>query len=92
MESDFREQRKAKKLTEEKLAALEEKWKAVKRDTREALAKAETIENAAFDLKAVNPNRLTREDKRTPIQLLDSITAKGLEADAALQALRQLVC
>ncbi len=90
LEDDFREQRKTKKLSEEKLAALEQKWKAVDRETREALAKAETIENAAFDLKAVNPNRVSKEDKRTPIQLLDFITAKGQEADAALKALRQL--
>ncbi len=87
---DFRDQRKAKKLSEEKLAALEEKWKTVDREAREALAKAETIENAAFDLKAVNPNRVTKEDKRTPIQLLDFITAKGHEADAALNSLRIL--
>ena len=90
LEDDFRESRKAKKLSEEKLAALEEKWKAVDREARESLAKAETIENAAFDLKAVNPNRVTKEDKRTPVQLLDFITAKGHEADAALKALRAL--
>ena len=90
LEDDFRESRKAKKFSEEKLAALEEKWKAVDREAREALAKAETIENAAFDLKAVNPNRVTKEDKRTPIQLLDFITAKGQEADAALQSLRAM--
>jgi type I restriction enzyme M protein len=91
LENDFREQRKAKKISEEKLAALEEKWKAVDREARDALAKAESIENAAFDLKAVNPNRVTKEDKRTPSQLLEFITAKGEEADQALKKLRELI-
>jgi type I restriction enzyme M protein len=91
LEDDFRESRKVKKISEEKLAALEEKWKTVDREAREALAKAETIENAAFDLKAVNPNRVTKEDKRTPTQLLEYINAKGQEADEALNKLRELV-
>jgi len=90
LEDAFREGRKEKKLNPEKLAALEEKWKAVDREARETLAKAETIENAAYDLKAVNPNRVTKEDKRTPAQLLEFIAAKGQEADAALKALLAL--
>ena len=90
LEYAFRDGRKEKKLNPEKLAALEEKWKAVDREARESLAKAETIENAAYDLKAVNPNRVTKEDKRTPVQLLDFIAVKGREADAALHSLREL--
>ena len=90
LEDAFRDGRKEKKLNPEKLAALEDKWKAVDREARESLAKAETIENAAYDLKAVNPNRVTKEDKRTPVQLLDFIAVKGQEADAALQSLRVL--
>jgi type I restriction enzyme M protein len=91
LEDDFREQRKAKELSPEKLNVLEEKWKTVDREAREALVKAETIENAAFDLKAVNPNRVTKEDKRTPAELLEFISAKGKEADKALTRLRELV-
>jgi type I restriction enzyme M protein len=91
LEDDFRERRKEKKSSPEKLAALEEKWKAVDREAREILAKAVTIEDAAYDLKAVNPNRVTKEDKRTPDQLLEFIAAKGLAADAALQSLRGLI-
>lgn len=91
LEDDWREKRKAKKTDEAKLAALEDKWKAVEREGREALAKGEAIEDAAYDLKAVNPNRVSDEDTRTPTQLLDFIGEKGLEADAALGRLRQLV-
>jgi type I restriction enzyme M protein len=91
LEDDFRERRKGGKTSPEKLAALEEKWKVVDREARETLAKAVTIEDAAYDLKAVNPNRVTKEDKRTPAQLLEFIAAKGLEADATLSKLRTLI-
>ena len=62
----------------------------MERAARESLAKAESIENAVYDLKAVNPNRATEEDTRTPVELLDFIAAKGREADAALSRLRTL--
>lgn len=88
LENEFREKRKAKKLSESKLAELEAKWKAVEREAREFTAKADAIENAAYDLKAVNPNRVTTEDKRTPLELLDFIAVKGREADEALARLR----
>lgn len=91
LENEFRERRKEGKLSPEKLAALEERWKSVEREARESLAKAETIENAAYDLKAVNPNRVTKEDKRTPVQLLSAIAERGQEADKALAKLRDLV-
>ncbi len=58
---------------------------------RDALAKAEAIENAAFDLKAVNPNHVTEVDLRTPADLLAEIEARGFQADAALAHLRSLV-
>jgi NAD(P) transhydrogenase subunit alpha len=59
--------------------------------TRESLAKGEAIEDAVYDLKAVNPNRASEQDTRTPTQLLDFITDKGRDADAALGRLRKLV-
>jgi hypothetical protein len=88
LKDKIRERRKAKKLAD---IELEEKWKAVEREARESLAKGDSIENAVYDLKAVNPNRVTKEDKRTPDQLLEFIAAKGLEADASLKALRGLI-
>lgn len=91
LEDQLREKRKAKSLPASKLAELEENWKSVDREAREAQAKGDDFENAAYDLKAVNPNRVTQEDKRTPTQLLDFITARGQEADAALNSLRGLI-
>ncbi len=42
-------------------------------------------------IKAVNPNRVSEEDTRTPTQLIDFIAEKGVEADAAPGRLRELV-
>ena len=70
---------------------MEEAWKAKLREAREASAKSETIENAVYDLKAVNPNRVNTEDRRTPLELLAFIDEKGREADAALGRLKELL-
>ncbi len=48
----------------------------------------EELEARRFDLKAVNPNRKSNEDTRTPEELLDIIEAKGREIDAAITELR----
>jgi type I restriction enzyme M protein len=71
--------------------AAAEAWKAKDREAREAVAKAVAIESAAYDLKAVNPHRVTEEDQRTPGELLAEIDAKGEEAEAALAQLRALL-
>jgi type I restriction enzyme M protein len=46
------------------------------------------IEDAVYDLKAVNPHRKPDVDARTPEQLMDIIEAKGREVVAALAVLR----
>jgi type I restriction enzyme M protein len=76
---------------EAKAAAAEAKWRATEREAREALSQAQGIEEAIYDLKAVNPNRTSEEDTRTPQELLDFIETKGREADAALAKLRGLI-
>jgi type I restriction enzyme M protein len=85
LDDAIKEKKKAKTLSDSQLAALEEERKNVERAARESLAKA------VYDLKAVNPNRASEEDTRTPSQLLDFIAAKGREADAALLRLRALI-
>ncbi|MFZ1681570.1 MAG: hypothetical protein WAT70_11190 [Rhizobiaceae bacterium] len=54
-------------------------------------AKATGIENAVYDLKAVNPEKTSDTDTRTPEELLDIIAAKGREIEAALALLRDPV-
>lgn len=58
---------------------------------RENKAKEETIENAIYDLKAVNPNAKHTTDKRTPAELLDFIDEKSKEVEIALASLRGLI-
>jgi type I restriction enzyme M protein len=48
------------------------------------------IEAKGYDLKAVNPNARSREDTRTPEELLELIEAKGREVAEGLAALRAL--
>jgi len=91
LDDALREKRKAKTVSTAELAALEEELRAVERAARESRAKAEAIEDAVYDLKALNPNRASEVDLRTPAQLLDFITEKGREADASVQRLRALI-
>jgi type I restriction enzyme M protein len=48
----------------------------------------EELESRKLDLKAVNPNRTSNEDTRTPEELLDNIESKGREIDASIAELR----
>ena len=50
---------------------------------------ARSIENAVYDLKAVNPNKKQIIDARTPDDLLDIIDAKGKEINEVLVLLRK---
>ena len=53
-------------------------------------AKAKEIEDAVYDLKAVNPNKRPVVDTRTPEELLDIILEKGQEIAQALAMLRDM--
>ncbi len=57
-------------------------------EARELTNKAQAIEDAVYDLKAVNPNVKSVEDTRTPDELLDFIELKGQEVAKALAVLR----
>lgn len=91
LEETLKDKRKAKGTSEEDLARLEDQWKAVLREARDHDSKAQTIEDAVYDLKAVNPHKSDTSDKRTPSQLLEVIELKGRDADAALSRLRRLI-
>jgi type I restriction enzyme M protein len=49
------------------------------------------IEARNYDLKAVNPNRKSVEDTRTPAEILAAIAAHGREVEEALRELRGLL-
>ena len=71
-----------------KIAELSVTVSTLEAEARELNNKAQSIEDAVYDLKAVNPNAKNDEDKRTPEQLLDLIEAKGREVADALAILR----
>lgn len=64
---------------------------AADKQARDATSKAQAIEDAVYELKAVNPREKKVSDTRTPTQLLDAIADKGREVDAALERLRLLL-
>jgi type I restriction enzyme M protein len=82
--------KKADPIDDTKLAETEAALDAALKASREAARKAESIENAVYDLKAVNPHRKVVVDTRTPAELLDLIDAKGAEVAASLALLRKL--
>lgn len=96
-------QRERATTLREQARALRKDGKATKADTllpeieaadkaaREASAKAQAIDDAVYDLKAVNPRERKVVDTRTPAQLLEAIAEKGKEVDAALMRLRALL-
>ena len=63
---------------------------ALLRESRDAANKAQAIEDAVYDLKAVNPNKKAEVDSRTPADLLDLIELKGKEVTKALAELRAM--
>ncbi|MBN9120844.1 MAG: N-6 DNA methylase [Planctomycetes bacterium] len=82
------ELKKATPRDEGAIRAAEAEHAALVKEAREAKGKADAIEAAVYDMKAVNPNRKAKEDRRTPGELLDLIEQKGREIAEALAALR----
>ena len=82
--------KKIKPRDETAIAEATATYKTLAAEARDAAGKADAIQNAAYDLKAVNPNRKAIVDTRTPIELMDLIEAKGREVAAALGRLRDL--
>jgi type I restriction enzyme M protein len=66
-----------------------EQTKSLNKEAKAAAAKAKEIEDAVYDLKAVNPHKKPVVDTRTPEELLDLIEARGREISEALTVLRK---
>jgi type I restriction enzyme M protein len=84
-----KELKKTQPRDEQAVTSAEEKVRVLTKEAREAAAKAKEIEDAVYDLKAVNPHRKSVVDSRTPEELLDLIEAKGREIAEAIALLRQ---
>ncbi len=79
---------KKAKAERAKIEAVRARMNAREREIRALETKAQQVEDAAFDLKAVNRNAKTNRDTRTPSEMLDFIETKGREIPAALGLLR----
>jgi len=84
----IRDRKKAKLRDDAAIADAEHRIATLIKEARELAGEATDIENAVYDLKAVNPNARNEEDTRTPEELLDLIEAKGREIAEALAVLR----
>ena len=76
--------KKARPRNDQAIEVAEIKIKELTRESRDLAGKAKEIEDAVYDLKAVNPNKKPNVDTRTPEELMDIIEAKGKEVAAAL--------
>ena len=82
---------KKEKAVKEKITTLQDKIKTVEKKTRETLSKANDIDAAVYDLKAVNPNAIAKVDTRTPEEIIKSIEAQGKIVSEALVKLKILL-
>ena len=73
------------------LADLDAKIRSQEKIARDSEAKAENIDAAVYDLKAVNPNAVTKIDNRTSQEIIDNIETQGEIVAAALGRLKLLL-
>lgn len=87
---------KLKELKKEKsrskdAATLEDQVKSLEKAARDAINKADEIDAAVYDLKAVNPNAVTKVDNRTPAEIVENIAIQGRIVAESLTKLKQLM-
>ena len=82
---------KKEKADKEALSALIEQIREKEMAARELQTRAANIDAAVFDLKAVNPNAVTRVDERTPQEIIGNIEQQGRIVSAALARLATLL-
>ena len=58
---------------------------------RDAQAKADAIDAAVYDLKAVNPRAVKDADTRTTKEIIESIEVHGLTIEKAVASLKKLI-
>ncbi len=90
LEVKLRDMKRAKDADPAEINATENEQKRAAKQGRDLRTKAQAIEDAVYDLKAVNPIAAAQDRKPTTRELLDLIEAKGREVNAALARLRAL--
>ncbi|UHD15900.1 N-6 DNA methylase [Thiocapsa bogorovii] len=79
------------KAPKETIEPILSRLSAAERAAREAQAKADAIDAAVFDLKAVNPRARSDRDNRTPEEVLRAIAVHQRTIDLALKRLGRLL-
>ncbi len=74
-----------------KIETLEAGIREQEKAARDLQAKADAIDAAVFDLKAVNPNAIMKMDERTPEEVIQSIEEQGKIVTQSLATLRRLL-
>ena len=80
--------KKDKQRNHQAITEAEARFRELTRESRDLAAKAKELEDAVYDLKAVNPNKKPDIDTGTPEELMNMIEEKGKEIAEALAALR----
>jgi type I restriction enzyme M protein len=73
------------------IEALEQQIKEQEKAACDFQTKADAIDAAVFDLKAVNPNVVAKVDIRTPAEIIENIAAQGRIVSSALEKLKLLM-
>ena len=76
---------------DKKIEVLETKIWAQEKAASEAKSAADAIDAAVFDVKAVNPNAIVKNDTRTSDEVIQSIEDQGKIVANALETLRALL-
>ena len=82
---------KKDKVGNNELEVLQDQIREKDKAARDLEAQASAIDAAVFDLKAVNPNAITKVDNRTPEQIIRNIEAHGRIVSEALAKLTVLL-
>ena len=90
--AQLRELKKARPRDKLAIAEAEAKVKALNAEARALTNDVKRIEDAVYDLKAVNPHKKPIVDTRTPEELMEIIETKGQEVAEALAVLRDGDC
>ena len=77
--------------TDKKLEACRDAAASAEKAAREAQAKADAIDAAVYDLKAVNPRVRVETDTRTATEIIESIEQHGKTVADALEQLKKLL-
>ena len=82
---------KKSRVDQAKLDAVDAQIRERDKAARDLESKAAGIDAAVYDLKAVNPNAVTKGDDRTPIQVIKDIESQGKIVAQALSRLSALL-